>query len=61
MKKNRCKICGNTHEGEIEQSFVCPVCKKDASFFEEITEEISKINNISFGLFFVCLFLFYDA
>lgn len=44
MKKNRCKICGYTHEGEIEQSFVCPVCKKDASFFEEITEEISKIN-----------------
>lgn len=33
----RCKICGYIHEGdELPADFICPICKKDASFFEKI-------------------------
>ncbi|MEM1485013.1 flavin reductase [Oscillospiraceae bacterium PP1C4] len=33
----RCKICGFVHEGDqLPPDFICPVCKKDASFFEKI-------------------------
>ena len=38
MKKYRCKICGYIHEGELSAEFICPKCKKPASFFEEIIE-----------------------
>jgi ferredoxin hydrogenase len=44
MKKNRCKVCGYVHEGEINEEFVCPVCKKPATYFDEIVEELPKIN-----------------
>ena len=35
----RCKICGYIYEGDISQepdTYVCPICKKDKSFFERI-------------------------
>lgn len=35
----RCKICGYIYEGDITQepdTYVCPICKKDKSFFERI-------------------------
>lgn len=39
MKKFKCKVCGYIYEGDfLPDDFICPVCKKDASFFEEITE-----------------------
>ncbi len=44
MKKYRCKICGYTHEGELSAEFICPVCKKPASFFEEIIESGTTTN-----------------
>ncbi len=34
-KRYICKICGYVHEGELSDDFICPLCKKDASFFEE--------------------------
>ncbi len=36
-KKYACKICGYVYEGEsLPDDFVCPLCKRPASFFEEI-------------------------
>lgn len=35
----RCKICGYIYEGDITKepdNYVCPICKKDKSFFEKI-------------------------
>lgn len=35
----RCRICGYVYEGDITKepdTYVCPVCKKDKSFFEKI-------------------------
>ena len=33
----RCKVCGYVYEGEeLPPDFICPICKKDASFFEKI-------------------------
>ena len=35
----RCKICGYIYEGDITKepdTYVCPICKKDKSFFEKI-------------------------
>lgn len=32
-----CKICGYVYEGDVlPADFVCPICKKDASFFEPL-------------------------
>ncbi len=39
MARYKCKICGHIHEGEMTPDFKCPVCKKDASFFEKIEDE----------------------
>lgn len=39
MKKYRCTICGYIHEGDLPADFVCPRCRKPASFFEEIKED----------------------
>ena len=44
MKKYRCTICGYIHEGELTSDFVCPKCKKPASFFEEVVEKKSTQN-----------------
>lgn len=38
MKKYKCKVCGYIHEGEMPADFVCPKCKKPASYFDEIVE-----------------------
>ena len=38
-KRFKCKICGYIYEGDInleKDDFVCPVCKRPKSFFEEI-------------------------
>lgn len=35
----RCKICGYIYEGDITKepdTYVCPICKKDKSYFEKI-------------------------
>ncbi|NLJ89094.1 MAG: rubrerythrin family protein [Epulopiscium sp.] len=39
MPKYRCTICGYIHEGELAEDFVCPRCKKPASFFEKVEEK----------------------
>ncbi len=44
MKKYRCKVCGYIHEGELPADFICPKCKKPASFFEEIVETAESKN-----------------
>jgi flavorubredoxin/rubredoxin len=37
LKKFACKICGYVHEAEsLPEDFVCPLCKRPASFFEEV-------------------------
>ena len=33
-----CKVCGYVHEGELPADFICPKCKKDASYFELVNE-----------------------
>ncbi len=36
-KKYACKICGYEYEGDsLPEDFTCPLCKRPASFFEEI-------------------------
>lgn len=40
----RCKVCGYEYEGDVlPEGFKCPVCGKDASFFEkvEITDAVA--------------------
>lgn len=38
-KQWKCTVCGYIYEGdELPADFVCPVCGKDASFFEEVSE-----------------------
>lgn len=39
MKKYRCTICNYIHEGEMNDNFVCPLCRQPASFFVEIEEK----------------------
>lgn len=34
-----CTICGYIHEGPIPDDFICPICKKDKSFFAPYAEE----------------------
>ena len=31
-----CKICGYVHEGEIDESIICPLCKHGYADFEKI-------------------------
>uniref|UniRef100_UPI00387DBEA0 rubrerythrin n=1 Tax=Candidatus Cetobacterium colombiensis TaxID=3073100 RepID=UPI00387DBEA0 len=38
MVKYRCTVCGYIHEGELEEGFVCPICKQPASVFVKIEE-----------------------
>ena len=38
MTKFKCKVCGYIHDGEMAPDFKCPVCTKDASFFEAVEE-----------------------
>lgn len=36
-KGYRCTVCGFIYEGEVlPDDYICPVCKKDASYFEKI-------------------------
>ena len=36
-RKYKCKVCGYEVEmDELPDDFVCPICKKDKSFFEKI-------------------------
>ncbi|MBR5136814.1 MAG: rubrerythrin family protein [Clostridia bacterium] len=44
MEKRKCKICGYVHEGPMGEDFVCPRCRKDASFFELVVEEQKQVN-----------------
>lgn len=44
MVKYRCTVCGYIHEGEISEDFVCPKCKKPASFFELVKDVEKKTN-----------------
>ena len=38
MEKWKCTVCGYVHEGPLPADFVCPICKKDASFFVKVEE-----------------------
>ena len=40
MAKYRCKVCGYIHEGEMNADFVCPKCKKPASYEFGIMENL---------------------
>ena len=42
MAKWKCKVCGYIHEGAMTDDFVCPICKKPASFFEQVAEPKNK-------------------
>jgi rubrerythrin/NAD-dependent dihydropyrimidine dehydrogenase PreA subunit len=44
MVKYRCTVCGYIHEGEMSEDFVCPKCKKPASFFELVKDVEKKTN-----------------
>jgi rubrerythrin/NAD-dependent dihydropyrimidine dehydrogenase PreA subunit len=44
MVKYRCTVCGYIHEGEMSEYFVCPKCKKPASFFELVKDVEKKTN-----------------
>jgi ferredoxin hydrogenase len=36
-KQFRCKVCGYIYEGEaLPEKYVCPLCKRPASMFEEV-------------------------
>ena len=38
--KFRCKVCGYIYEGDsLPADYICPVCHKDASYFEPVVEE----------------------
>ena len=37
-KKYVCKICDYVHEGELNEDFICPICKMGAEYFEEIKD-----------------------
>lgn len=39
MVKYRCPICGYIHEGEMEEGFVCPICKQPGSNFIKIEDD----------------------
>ncbi len=39
MERWVCKVCGYVHEGPMESDFVCPRCKKPASYFERMKKE----------------------
>ncbi len=39
MAKWKCKVCGYIHEADVLPSdFKCPICRKDASFFEKLED-----------------------
>ena len=42
--KYRCKVCGYVHEGELEEGFVCPICKQPTTVFEKV-EEVNDATN----------------
>ena len=44
MEKWKCTICGYIHEGTLSEDFICPRCKKPASFFEKIEQAPVKAN-----------------
>jgi ferredoxin hydrogenase len=45
MAKWKCKVCGFVYEGEqIPENYVCPVCKKDVTVFEQLEEPNEKVN-----------------
>ncbi|WP_373140512.1 rubrerythrin [Beduini massiliensis] len=46
--KYRCSVCGYIHEGELEEGFVCPICKQPASAFV-LVEEKKDSDNIYAG------------
>lgn len=49
MEKWKCTVCGYVHEGELPSDFECPVCKKDASFFEKVEEKNSNKFAVNFA------------
>ncbi|MDK2905839.1 MAG: NADH-quinone oxidoreductase subunit [Eubacteriaceae bacterium] len=44
MGKYRCTVCGYIHEGELTEDFICPRCKKSASYFEKVEEQVKTVN-----------------
>ena len=44
MERWRCTICGYVHDGPLPADFICPRCKKDASYFEKIDAPTEREN-----------------
>ncbi|MEG1404613.1 MAG: ferritin family protein [Oscillospiraceae bacterium] len=45
MEKWRCTVCGYIHEGPLSADFICPRCRKPASFFEKVVEKAAPTAN----------------
>ncbi|MEG0035607.1 MAG: ferritin family protein [Oscillospiraceae bacterium] len=45
MEKWRCTVCGYIHEGPLSADFICPRCRKPASFFEKVVEKAAPTSN----------------
>ncbi|MEG1492506.1 MAG: ferritin family protein [Oscillospiraceae bacterium] len=45
MEKWRCTVCGYIHEGPLPADFICPRCRKPASFFEKVVEKAAPTAN----------------
>ncbi|MBO3443859.1 rubrerythrin [Clostridium sp. CCUG 7971] len=45
--KYSCSICGYIHEGELEDGFVCPICKQPSTVFVKIEDQTNKENESS--------------
>ena len=44
--KYRCKICNYSFEGELNDDYICPICKLGAKHFELVEEE-NKVENLN--------------
>ncbi|MGM9615941.1 rubrerythrin [Butyricicoccus sp.] len=45
MEKWKCSICGYIHEGDLPETFTCPICKNPASVFERVEENVPAAEN----------------
>ncbi len=43
MEKWKCTVCGYLHEGPMDETFVCPVCKQPAAKFQKILEDVPEV------------------
>ena len=43
MAKWKCLVCGYIHDGDMQDGYVCPICKAPASKFEKVEEATKSI------------------